>query len=310
MPDEASMYGVVDAVACAVDRAGNSSQTSRHTFDVGTGADATPPAITVSGGSSYIHGNTYTSSITLSADATTPYGGVTVSEGSTVLGSATFDARTKSVTIPAKKLAVGSHTLTYTYQAFPGAPKWSTTKVVKVVGTFVASTPTISGTAKVGKTLTASKGTWTPAPSTVTYVWKAGTTTLKSGTSNQLVVPASAKGKQITVSVVGARSGYTTKTVTSAKTATVVAGTFTAPRPYLKGTVEYGHTVTAVRGTWSPSPSSVTYVWKIGGTVVKRGTSATLFLQKAWNGKQVTVTVIGSRAGYTTKSVTSYPKTI
>jgi hypothetical protein len=51
----------------------------------------------------------------------------------------------------------------------------------------------------------------------VTYVWKAGTTTLKSSTSNQLVVPASAKGKQITVSVVGARSGYTTKTVTSVK---------------------------------------------------------------------------------------------
>ncbi|MFE6646754.1 hypothetical protein ACFVJS_09350 [Nocardioides sp. NPDC057772] len=179
-----------------------------------------------------------------------------------------------------------------------------------MVGTFVAATPTISGTAKVGKTLTASRGTWTPTPSTVTYVWKAGTTTLKSSTSNQLVIPVSAKGKQITVSVIGARSDYTTKTVTSAKTATVAAGTFSAPRPYLKGTVEYGHTVTAVRGTWSPSPSSLTYVWKINGTVVKRGTSASLFLRKAWNGKQVTVTVIGSRAGYTSKTITSYAKTI
>lgn len=299
-------------VACAIDRAGNRSGTATYVFEVASSSNAvaTPPAITVSGGSSYSYGSSYTSAITLSTDAATPYGEVTVSEGSTVLGTATFDARTKSVTIPAKKLAVGSHTLTYTYQAFPGAPKWSTTKVVKVVGTFVAPTPTISGTAKVGKTLTASRGTWTPTPSTVTYVWKAGTTTIKSSTSNQLVVPASAKGKQITVSVVGARAGYATKTVTSAKTAAVVAGTFTAPRPYLKGTVEYGHTVTAVRGTWSPSPSSVTYVWKINGTVVKRGTSASLFLRKAWNGKQVTVTVIGSRTGYTTKAITSYAKTI
>ncbi|MEU4451968.1 hypothetical protein AB0F44_11590 [Nocardioides sp. NPDC023903] len=309
-PDDDSMYGMDRVVACAVDRAGNSSQTSTYMFDVSNGAGATPPAITVNGGSSYTDGNTYTSSITLSVDATTPYGNVTVSEGSTVLGGATFDARTKSVTIPAKKLAVGSHTLTYTYQAFPGAPKWSTTKSVRVVGTFVAPTPTISGTAKVGKTLTASRGTWTPTPSTVTYVWKAGSTTIKSSSSNQLVVPASARGKQITVSVVGASSGYTTKTVSSAKTAVVVAGTFTAPRPYLKGTVEYGHTVTAVRGTWSPSPSSVTYVWKINGTVVKRGTSSTLFLRKAWNGKQVTVTVIGSRTGYTSKTITSYAKTI
>ncbi|EGD44947.1 serine/arginine repetitive matrix protein 2 [Nocardioidaceae bacterium Broad-1] len=311
-PDSRAVYLEGRVVACAVDKAGNWSQTSTYVFDVASSDSvvATPPAITVSGGSSYSYGSSYTSAITLSTDAATPYGGVIVSEGSTVLGGATFDARTKSVTIPAKKLAVGSHTLTYAYQAFPGAPKWSTTKVVKVVGTFVAPTPTISGTAKVGKTLTASRGTWTPTPSTVTYVWKAGTTTIKSSTSNQLVVPASAKGKQITVSVVGARSGYTTKTVTSAKTATVAAGTFTAPRPYLKGTVEYGHTVTAVRGTWSPSPSSVTYVWKINGTVVKRGTSSSLFLSKAWNGKQVTVTVIGSRAGYTSKTVTSYAKTI
>lgn len=311
-PDARAVYLEGRVVACAVDRAGNWSQTSTYVFDVASSDTvvATPPAITVSGGSSYGYGSTYTSAITLSADAATPYGQVTVSEGSTVLGTATFDARTESVTLPAKKLPVGSHTLTYTYRAFPGAPAWSTTKVVKVVGVFVAPTPTISGTAKVGRTLTASRGTWSPTPSTVTYVWKAGSTTIKSSTSNQLVVPASAKGKQITVSVVGARSGYTTKTVTSAKTATVASGTFTAPRPYLKGTVEYGHTVTAVRGTWSPSPSSVTYVWKINGTVVKRGTSGSLFLRKAWNGKQVTVTVIGSRAGYTSKTITSYAKTI
>ncbi|MDQ4115272.1 MAG: Ig-like domain-containing protein [Actinomycetota bacterium] len=311
-PDSRAVSIEGRVVACAVDKAGNWSQTSTYVFDVASSDNpvATPPAITVSGASSFTYGSSYASSITLSTDAITPYGTVTVSEGSTILGSATFDARTKSVTIPAKKLAVGSHTLTYTYQAFPGAPRWSTTKSVKVVGTFVAPTPTISGTAKVGKTLTAARGTWSPTPSTVTYLWKAGSTTIKSSTSNQLVIPASAKGKQITVSVVGTKSGYTTKTVTSAKTAVVVAGTFTAPRPYLKGTVEYGHTVTAVRGTWSPSPSSVTYIWKINGTVVKRGTSSTLFLRKAWNGKQVTVTVIGSRTGYTSKTITSYAKTI
>jgi hypothetical protein len=311
-PDSRAVSIEGRVVAYAVDKAGNWSQTSAYVFDVASSDSsvAAPPAITVSGASSYSYGSSYASSITLSTDAITPYGTVTVSEGSTVLGSATFDSRTKSVTIPAKKLSVGSHTLTYTYQAFPGAPKWSTTKSVKVVGMFVAPTPRISGTAKVGKTLTAYRGTWSPTPSTVRYVWKAGSTTIKSSTSNRLVIPASARGKHITVSVVGARSGYTTKTVTSARTAAVMAGTFVAPRPYIKGTVEYGHTVTAVRGTWSPSPSSVTYVWKINGTVVKRGTSSRLFLRKVWNGKKVTVTVIGSRTGYTSKTIASYAKTI
>ncbi|MFE6646755.1 hypothetical protein ACFVJS_09355 [Nocardioides sp. NPDC057772] len=127
-PDSRAVFIEGRVVACAVDRAGNWSQTTTYVFDVGSSdtAVATPPAITVSGASSYGYGSTYTSDITLSADAATPYGEVTVSEGSTVLGDATFDARTKSVTIPAKRLSVGSHTLTYTYQAFPGAPRWST----------------------------------------------------------------------------------------------------------------------------------------------------------------------------------------
>ncbi|MEI7056185.1 Ig-like domain-containing protein [Nocardioides sp. CCNWLW239] len=293
-------------MACVYDRAGNRS-TSTYEFDVASSSDGdlTPAAITVSGSSSYNYGSAFTSSVTVSSDAVTPYGTVTLTAGSTVLGSASFDARTKSITVPAKKLAVGTHTLTYTYRAFPGAPQWSTTRSVKVVGLFTAPTPTVSGTAQVGKKLTASRGTWSPSPSTATYVWKAGSTVLKSGTANWLTVPAAAKGKQITVTVTGSRTGYTTKSVTSAPTRTVLAGVFVAPRPKLTGVFRVGRTITASRGTWTPSPSAVKYVWKLNGRTYKTTTSSRLRLPASAKGKKVTVTVVGTRTGYTTKSVTS-----
>lgn len=293
-------------MACVYDRAGNRSSAT-YEFDVAasTDGDVTPAAITVSGGSAYDYGSPYTSSVTVSPDAATPYGTVTLSAGSTVLGSASFDERTKTITLPAKKLPVGTHTLTYTYQAFPGAPQWSTTRSVKVGGLFAAPAPRISGTAQVGKKLTASRGTWTPSPTAVTYVWKAGATVLKSGTANWLTVPASAKGKRITVSVTGSRSGYTSKTVTSAQTSTVTAGVFVAPRPKLTGVFRVGRTITAVRGTWTPSPSTVKYAWKFNGRTYKTTTSANLRLPASAKGKKVTVTVVGSRSGYVAKSVTS-----
>jgi hypothetical protein len=40
-------------------------------------------------------------------------------------------------------------------------------------------------------------------------------------TSNRFVIPASARGKRLTVTVVGSRTGYTTRSVTSDGTTTI-----------------------------------------------------------------------------------------
>lgn len=172
-------------------------------------------------------------------------------------------------------------------------------------GVFAVAAPKISGTAKIGATLSASQGLWSPAPSSLTYVWKAGTTTLKSGTSNRFVVPSTARGKRITVTVIGKRSGYTTRSAVSGATAIVAPGTFTAPRPRITGLLRVGRTITAVRGTWHPAPTSVRYVWKIGGRTYKTTTSNRLRIPAKAKGRRITVTVVGSRWGYTTKKVTS-----
>ncbi|MCW2824259.1 MAG: hypothetical protein JWQ91_1176 [Aeromicrobium sp.] len=88
-------------------------------------------------------------------------------------------------------------------------------------GILVAKTPTISGTAKVGRTLTAAAGTWTSGTA-LTYRWYAGTTAItKSSTSRTYKIAKAYKGKKLTVKVTGKKVGYTTVTRTSKATRAV-----------------------------------------------------------------------------------------
>lgn len=176
-------------------------------------------------------------------------------------------------------------------------------------GTFTAPQPAMKGTAQVGRTLTVTRGTWSPSPSSVEYVWKANGVTISTQTSSTFVVPASAKGKRLTVTVVGSRTGYTKKSVTSPATSIVAAGIFTAPRPTISGTMRVGSTLTVSRGTWTPVPSSVTYAWKADGVTIATRTSSRFVVPERVRGKQLTVTVTGTLAGYTPKSAASYRTT-
>jgi hypothetical protein len=110
--------------------------------------------------------------------------------------------------------------------------KW-TPVPVKAVSTVK---PTITGTATVGKKLTANKGTWTGTPTpTFTYQWyscsRAITATTQSvpatcksisgATATTLTLTAALKGRFIAVGVTGTSAG-TTGTVWLSKTTTAV----------------------------------------------------------------------------------------
>lgn len=75
-------------------------------------------------------------------------------------------------------------------------------------------TPTITGTAKSGHTLTAHRGTWSPKPA-YTYRWYRNGVAVSGATHSTYKLTSKDKGKKITVKVTGKRSGYTTVTKTS-----------------------------------------------------------------------------------------------
>lgn len=291
----------------ALDRAGNRSRTDYTIYAGGGDVAPTPPAITVAGPTTYTFGDAPTASVTLSADAVTPYGSVKVTSGSVALGSAAFDERTESVALDGSALSPGTRTLTFTYRAFPGAPAWSTQRTVTIRPlTFsVPRSPSISGTVQVGKTLSANPSTWTPTPTTVRYQWRVDGKAVTGATSRTWKVPASAKGKKVTVAVTGSRAGYTTRTTVSPATAAVKAGTFVVPTLRITGTAKVGYTLKAVRGTWTPQPSTVRYQWKVGGVVVKGAAGSSFKVPASAKGKRIAVVVTGSRAGYTTRTVSA-----
>ncbi|MBD8023312.1 cell wall-binding repeat-containing protein [Microbacterium gallinarum] len=93
-------------------------------------------------------------------------------------------------------------------------------------GCLTSSIPTISGTAKVGYTLTANAGSWTPGAA-LAYQWYANGSALGGGTSLKLT--AAHQGKKITVRVTGSLSGYVTVAHTSRATASVAAAAVAPP---------------------------------------------------------------------------------
>ena len=78
-------------------------------------------------------------------------------------------------------------------------------------------TPKISGTAKVGKKLTAKPGKWTKSTA-FTYQWLAGGVAIDGQTGKTLKLTTAQKGKTIKVEVTGPKAGYATAAKTSKAT--------------------------------------------------------------------------------------------
>ncbi len=78
-----------------------------------------------------------------------------------------------------------------------------------------AATPKITGTAKVGKTLTANRGTWTSGTK-FKYQWYRSGKAIKNATKATYKIQAADAGKTLKVKVTGSKTGYKTIAKTSA----------------------------------------------------------------------------------------------
>jgi hypothetical protein len=128
--------------------------------------------------------------------------------------------------------------------------------------------PTISGSARVGQTLTVNVGTWTgtPTPTTFTYKWYNSSIYVTIGTSSTYTVASSDLGYRI-YCFVTADNGTINAGTTSAYTSVVTSASGnSAPvntaLPTITGTLKSGQTIEVSTGTWSAYPESTySYQW-------------------------------------------------
>ena len=165
-------------------------------------------------------------------------------------------------------------TATGNVTGYAAASRTSSATTAVTGGTLAGPTPTITGTAQVGQTLTANPGTWGPAPVNLAYQWFANGTALSGATSGTLVVPGAALNQPITVRVTASKSGFTSVNKTSAPTAAVTPGQIAAGTPTITGSAQVGQMLTANTGSWSPAPDTFTYQWKAAGTNITGATNS------------------------------------
>jgi hypothetical protein len=131
--------------------------------------------------------------------------------------------------------------------------------------------PTVSGTAKAGETLTATNGTWAPAPTGYTYAWQRCSATgtacanIDGAIAATYVLTSADVGNTDRVVVTASDAVGTTDTPTpSAVTAVIAPGAApvnSAP-PTVSGTPTEGQTLAGADGTWAGAATiAFTYAW-------------------------------------------------
>ncbi len=173
--------------------------------------------------------------------------------------------------------------------------------------------PSISGTVRVGETLTAGTSGIADADGlgVFAYQWSADSSAISGATSASYTLVAADEGKAISVAVSFTDGAGNAESVTSSPTAAVTAKPNSAATgvPSISGTVQVGETLTA--GTSGIADADglgvFAYQWSGDSSAISGATSATYTLVAADEGKAISVAVSFTDGAGNAESVTSSP---
>jgi hypothetical protein len=182
-----------------------------------------------------------------------------------------------------------------------------------------SAVPTISGTAKVGQTLTSTNGTWSGAPTpTYAYQWQSASTSggsysnISGATSSSYTIQSGDAGKYLRLQVTATNVAGSASAESSASAQVVqdVANTALPSISYTDDVLQVGSELTSNPGTWEGNPSpTYAYQWQVSDdgdapwSNLAGSTSSSLTVPSQAGGKYLRLEVIATNSE---NSATSY----
>jgi hypothetical protein len=171
----------------------------------------------------------------------------------------------------------------------------ATSDPVTIVPPPSGGTVSISGTPRLGQTLTCDTSGWSPTPTTLSYSW------LRDGTGGSLAatetyeVAAEDVGHQLVCRVVASGAGGDSNAKASDPVDVVAppaGGTAS-----ISGTPKLGQTLTCNKSGWSGSPTSFAFAWLRDASATPLAATKTYVVAAADVGHQLKCRVIATNAG-------------
>jgi len=160
--------------------------------------------------------------------------------------------------------------------------------------------PTIAGAARVDSTVSASSGTWFPAPDSLSYQWQADGAPIEGAVTTTLKIDPSLVGKALSVVVTAHKAGYVDVAAASAATAAVAPGTLTMTKaPTVSGVPRPGQTLTLTPASVVPG-AAASVLWLRAGVPVPGANATTYRVTAADLGSRIRARITLTRPGYTT----------
>ncbi len=173
---------------------------------------------------------------------------------------------------------------------------------IKVVRAVEIQSPAGTG---VGATLTSTAPIFDPADATMSYQWLRNGAAISNATEPTYTLTAQDYTIGISLKVTAKRYGFDDATTVSNVIGATAGGALQATsQPTIAGTPRSGSSLTVAVGAWSQANPTFKYQWLRTGAPIAGATNAFYTLTPADAGRDVSVTVLASKAGFADGSAT------